>query len=205
MKYSELKALLSSHESTLPQTHLSAYITFSSFGPSETKVFNELERTYAISSDNKAFKPGMGGYSIFGSCLDGTDPCVRLDAYMQAEHGGKDGWVIEDCCLLSYLLTCTNERTIRQSKLFYSYDDAADTMLRELCELGFLEYPAVREAFSKHHYKIHDYDFAADTYSAWLNAGSTGNWDWTIQPVRIYSPTHIVIGDLSACTDEEAD
>lgn len=40
---------------------------------------------------------GMGGYSIYASSLDGSDPCVRLEAYMADEHGGKDGWKIERC------------------------------------------------------------------------------------------------------------
>ena len=56
-------------------------------------------RTYAVSSNNKAFREGMGGYSIYGSSLDGEDIDVRLDAYMADEHGGKDGWKIEKCYL----------------------------------------------------------------------------------------------------------
>lgn len=39
----------------------------------------------------------MGGYSIYGSALDGSDPCVRLECYMQDEKGGTDGWKIERC------------------------------------------------------------------------------------------------------------
>lgn len=39
----------------------------------------------------------MGGYSIYASSLDGSDKCVRLEAYMADEHGGKDGWKIEKC------------------------------------------------------------------------------------------------------------
>ena len=39
----------------------------------------------------------MGGYSIYGSSLDGTDPCVRLEQYMSVERGGKNGWKIERC------------------------------------------------------------------------------------------------------------
>ena len=45
----------------------------------------------------KAFIEGMGGYSIYASSLDGSDKCVRLEAYMADEHGGKDGWKIEKC------------------------------------------------------------------------------------------------------------
>ena len=54
-----------------------------------------------MSSNNKAFQEGMGGYSIYGSSLDGTDPCVRLERYMAVEKGGKDGWKIERCYMMS--------------------------------------------------------------------------------------------------------
>ena len=40
-------------------------------------------------------KSDMGGYSVYASCLDGSDPCVRLDGYMFDEHGGENGWKIE--------------------------------------------------------------------------------------------------------------
>ena len=46
---------------------------------------------------HKAFQPNMGGYSIYGSSLDGTDVCVRLERYMVSERGEKDGWKIERC------------------------------------------------------------------------------------------------------------
>ena len=58
-------------------------------------------RTYAVSSDNKAFRPNMGGYSIYASSLDGSDPCVRLEQYMASEYGGKNGWQIERCYMMS--------------------------------------------------------------------------------------------------------
>ena len=42
----------------------------------------------------------MGGYSIYARCLDGTDPCVRLEQYMAAEYGGERGWSVERCYML---------------------------------------------------------------------------------------------------------
>ena len=73
--------------------HLSGYIIFTP--DSFDKPYDERSRTYGVSSDNKAFKAGMGGYSIYGSCLDGTDACVRLDGYMR----GENAWKIEKCYL----------------------------------------------------------------------------------------------------------
>ena len=53
-------------------------------------------RSYEVSSSNKAFIDGMGGYSIYASSLDGTDPLVRLERYLEAE-GNKGGWKIDYC------------------------------------------------------------------------------------------------------------
>ena len=93
MSYGELSSLFSkvNHTDHPPVT---GYIVFTedSFG----KPYNEESRTYAVSSNNKAYQPGMGGYSIYGSCLDGTDPCLRLEGYMR----GENPWKIEKCYML---------------------------------------------------------------------------------------------------------
>lgn len=57
-------------------------------------------RSYRVSNNNKAWIAGMGGYSIYGSALDGSDPCVRLERYMRAEKGGENGWEVDYCYLL---------------------------------------------------------------------------------------------------------
>lgn len=75
--------------------HISGYIVFTE--DSFDKPYPIEARTYAVSSNNKAFQPNMGGYSIYGSSLDGADMCVRLENYMEAERGGHDGWKIEKC------------------------------------------------------------------------------------------------------------
>ena len=75
--------------------HISGYIVFTE--DSFDKPYPIEARTYAVSSNNKAFQANMGGYSIYGSSLDGADVCVRLENYMEAEHGGQDGWKIEKC------------------------------------------------------------------------------------------------------------
>ena len=60
------------------------------------KEYDETSRTYVVSSNNKAYQSGMGGYSIYASCLDGTDPCIRLEGYMR----GENAWKIEKCYML---------------------------------------------------------------------------------------------------------
>ena len=75
--------------------HLQGYVVFTQ--DSFTEPYSEEARTYVVSSNNKAFQPNMGGYSIYASSLDGSDPMVRLERYMRDEHGGENGWRIERC------------------------------------------------------------------------------------------------------------
>jgi hypothetical protein len=93
MSYGEMTDLFTAAERS--KKHITGYIVFSQ--DSFKSPYSEESRTYCVSSDNKAFIPNMGGYSIYGSCLDGTDQCVRLEQYMAAEKGGKDGWKVERC------------------------------------------------------------------------------------------------------------
>lgn len=57
------------------------------------KPYSLKSRTYAVSSGNKFFIRGMGGNSIFGDCLDGSENGVRLDWYIKGEHA----WKIDYC------------------------------------------------------------------------------------------------------------
>lgn len=94
MTYHELKKKFQEAEAS-GKEHLTGYIVFTK--DSFTQDYPEGSRTYVVSSNNKAFIPGMGGYSIFATALDGTDAGVRLDWYMKDEHGGDHGWKIERC------------------------------------------------------------------------------------------------------------
>lgn len=70
---------------------VSGYIVFAQ--SNFAKPYSVESRTYEIGSNNKAFILGMGGYSIYGSSIDGSDVGVRLDRYMRAD----DPWKIERC------------------------------------------------------------------------------------------------------------
>ena len=94
MSYQEMTKRFREAENNRKE-HLTGYVVFTE--DSFDKPYSEESRTYVISSNNKAFQSGMGGYSIYASSLDGSDKCVRLEAYMADEHGGKDGWKIEKC------------------------------------------------------------------------------------------------------------
>lgn len=93
MTYGEMKGRF--RQAEREGRHICGYIVFTQ--DSFTEAYSEEQRTYVVSSNNKAFMEGMGGYSIYASSLDGSDPCVRLEGYMADEHGGKDGWKIERC------------------------------------------------------------------------------------------------------------
>ncbi len=93
MSYPELSTLFSSVNDK-GISPITGYIVFTA--DSFDKEYNEASRTYVVSSNNKAYQSGMGGYSIYGSCLDGTDPCLRLEGYIR----GENAWRIEKCYML---------------------------------------------------------------------------------------------------------
>lgn len=93
LSYQEMRSLF--YKSEDAGKHINGYVVFSQ--DSFNQPYSLESRTYVISSDNKAFQSNKGGYSIYGSSLDGTDKIVRLERYMYNEHGGKDGWKIEKC------------------------------------------------------------------------------------------------------------
>lgn len=98
MTYAEVKQVFRELKQNSPKEDLTAHITFTE--DSFTKSYSLLSRTYCFSSDNKAFWPNMGGYSIFAYCLDKTsDQGVRLDWYMEDE-GIAGGWKVQDCYIL---------------------------------------------------------------------------------------------------------
>lgn len=197
MKYQELKALFQNHENGYPCSHLTGYITFSSFGPNARRDYTKLERTYVVSSNNKAFQPNKGGYSIFASCLDGkTDPCVRLEQYMADERGGKDGWKVEDCCLIGYLLIGMNERNLLEPQHFCTQEDAMEAMLRELSRESGESLDVLLDNFRHSGGEVESDCYGITANSAWLNAPMNGNWDWYIEPVRVYGTDKVFFGQL---------
>ena len=97
--YKELTKAFRNHESTHSDgTHLTGAIVFTE--DSFNRPYPLESRTYLVSSNNKAFIPGMGGYSIYGSAADGSDPLVRLEGYIAEERGGAKGWKVDYCYLI---------------------------------------------------------------------------------------------------------
>ncbi len=61
------------------------------------KQFTEIQRSYKLTSDNKAFLPNQLSNSVFADCLDGSDNGVRIDWYM---HDDKMPWKVEYCYIV---------------------------------------------------------------------------------------------------------
>lgn len=95
LTYADLAGKFRAHERTQPKEHLIGFIVFTE--DSFDEPYSLEARTYRVSSDNKAYRPNMGGYSIFGWAIDGSDPGVRLERYMAAEKGGPNGWKVDYC------------------------------------------------------------------------------------------------------------
>jgi hypothetical protein len=81
-KIKDIKDLEDLHESnvnkglTEPWKH--AVIVYSQ--DSFKNDYTEQERSYLVGFEyNKYFREGMLGNGLFGSCLDGTDKCLRLN------------------------------------------------------------------------------------------------------------------------------
>lgn len=92
MTYKEMVELFERiNQHTLPA--VKGYVIFSE--KSFDREYPEVSRTYEVSSANKAWRSDMNGSSVFGSCLDGTDPCVRIDKYI------REGlWIPEKCYII---------------------------------------------------------------------------------------------------------
>lgn len=192
MEYQDLKSIFCKHEAPSPKYHLDGLITFSNLGSLENPNYTQTDRTYLVSSHNKAYQAGCLGLSLFGTCLNGRDPSVRLDAYMRQPNG----WIPGECALLLYQLQSVNEREIMEPEIYLSKLQAQNAMLKAMCEQGNLEYSDILATFQKNNSWIGTTSFGAGKDCAWLNAGSTGSWDWAIQTIRIYNLTKIEAGQL---------
>lgn len=79
------KTMCRFNEETNEEETLTGTVVFADLGALAGEPM--LRRSYRINNHNKAWISGMGGYSIYGSSLDGSDPCCRLDYLMREECG----------------------------------------------------------------------------------------------------------------------
>ncbi len=101
MTYPELKNTFRELNRNSPGEDLTAHIVFTE--DSFDRPYGLINRTYQISSDNKAFRPNSLGYSIFAWCLDpNSDQGIRLEQYM-AEERNPGGWKVRECYVLEHM------------------------------------------------------------------------------------------------------
>ena len=193
MNYKQLTDLFYQHEGGAPERHLTAYITFSSFGPENTKEYSWEARTYVVSSNNKAFQPNKGGYSIFGSCLDGTDHCVRLETYMAEERGRKNGWVVEDCCIVGYMLMEYGDYGIETPKIVFTIEMAQQEMLTQIAGFLRIDPEPLRKEYRRNNCEIIGDCFYAKKYIAHASTIKCSD-SWQIRPLYIRSLLDITVG-----------
>jgi len=103
--YGELRKVLCKHNEKIEfkgedKRPLKAVIVFRSDNWPD-RDYSLQSRSYELTSDNKAFIPGMGGYSIFAASLEENSGLIRLERVMYDEHGGEDGWRVDYCYLLN--------------------------------------------------------------------------------------------------------
>lgn len=165
------------------------------FAPQSFELPYPLQsRTYLVSSDNKRFKKGMSGNSIFGLALDGSDNGVRLDLYMQ-DTGNADGWVVEDCGLVSYQLLETCDREVLVLGTYSNYTEAHQAMLDAInvaLDGEADEYEA-------------DGDAEINKFNGWANeAGKNdSNYDWNI--LRLFNDGRTIRSETDMYEAQKAD
>ena len=133
----------------------------------------------------------MNEYSILGSCLDGTNNNVRLDTYMADEHGGADGWKVETCCIVAYILQFVKEQSFSLPEFFYDAESAHRAMVRKLCKITDADPEELEQCFEMGEFDDEDDDFGLEARSAWATKFGE-NYEWRIFEANISNVTDIV-------------
>ncbi len=97
MTYGKLQQYLEAAERA--GVHMTGYITFSQDNFREQ--YSEECRTYAISSDNNAFRPESLSPTMYATALDGSDPNVDLSNYLSKGRPDGMAWELERCYMMS--------------------------------------------------------------------------------------------------------
>lgn len=192
MKYNELVAEFC--RANEDGKTIEGYIVFSS--ANFDKSYPLQSRTYLLFSDNKAFKKGMSSNSIFGSALDGSDNGVRLDLYMK-DTGNPNGWVIEDCGLVSYQLLETCDRSTMVKGIFSTKTEAHNAMQDEIRVALIYSDEDINQRMEEETGEISD-------FSAWANdvMPNHSDYDWDI--IRLFNNGRLLRSESEMNEPKEA-
>lgn len=193
MNYAELRDILC--EAAKAKTEVTAFATFTPDGFKQP--YPQVARTYLFTSNNKAFIANASGYSIFSWCLDGTENGIRLERYMRDEKGGPDGWKIETCGLVKYMLITKRNGNMRIIGSFPTENMANRAMWQDMAAT----YGCPDDELSEY---VEAGKVSGTCYfgkvSAWIKTGESLNEqvDWSISPVFLTGNDILVIPTPSA-------
>lgn len=114
---------------------------------------------------------------------------------MAEEHGGKDGWAVEDCCIVGYLLIMCSDSKISSPRLFYTHGEAEHDMLWQLAGKGEYDVEQLEKEYSVTGTLFKENEYEIERDHAWL-ANLREEWNWKIQPVCIYSPLKMIFAEM---------
>lgn len=174
MEYKALRKILCN--SAIHGKTVEAFVTFSQSSFGSEKEYKQVERTYTFTSEEKAFNPNANGYSIYGNCMDGNDLGIRLERYIRDEKGGANGWTVENCGIVKYMLTAVYDRSLSVIGYFDTQKDANRAMWLDMAKCVGCEADELAEYIEEN---TGDCEFGP--MSAWLN--KRGDLDWTIIPI----------------------
>lgn len=186
MEYSALRKILCN--AAINGKTVEAFVTFTPASFGFDKEYSKRARTYTFTSREKAFNPNVGGYSIFGSSLDGSDNGVRLESYMKDEKGGPDGWKVQTCGIIKYMLTYVYERSLSVIGYFDTQEDANRAMWLDMAKAVECEPDELADYIEE---DKENCEFGP--MSSWLN--KRGNSDWTIIPIFMDGEKVVVLDD----------
>ena len=114
---------------------------------------------------------------------------------MKEEHGGEDGWVVEDCCIIGYLLIKLSDGRICMPELFFTHQETYERMLSHLARAAEVDLAQVKEEASCYAGAFESETYQVCQNSAWLLDQDALDGMWQIQAVRIYSPLSMVFAN----------
>lgn len=153
-----------------------AFVTFTAASLGFDEKEAELTRTFIFTSQEKAFNPDADDYSIFGDSLDCSSKSIRLESHMKDEKGGPDGWDIQNCGIVKYMLTSVYDRNMCVMGYYDTEEEASHAMWKDMAETVGCK-PDELAAYID----AHGNDCSFDTSSAWLN--KDGDSDWNVIPI----------------------
>ncbi len=106
----------------------------------------------------------------------------------------KDGWIVEECCILGYLLMEHAVGTIATPKLFYAIDKAQEEMLACIADFVKVDFTSLMMEYNRNRRRAVTDCHHAEKFNAYAST-IKGSGSWEIKTVYIRSMLDITIDD----------